>query len=285
MKQLNRPGSSALTPWIFLVFLFLLPAMPVQAQVTCSAIVAPVSFGSVDLLAGTGLTTTANLTYTCQNTSNSNQTATVCFSIGDPHGAYYSNRWIDKGAERLYFQMYQDSAYAQIWGTVYGGAVTPPKITVFIPRRSTTSPATLTVHSRIGAGQTVSSGAYATSYGAGDTRITLSTGSNTTCQGTDSGSFSFNVSATVMNSCTVTAGSASNMSGVGANTDKVPYQLRAVSTSGPVWGNNATASTVGNGVAGTGTGVAQSVPVFAVAPSANFSPDNYTDIVTVIVNY
>ena len=333
MKQLNRPGSSALTPWIFLVFLFLLPAMPVQAQVTCSAIVAPVSFGSVDLLAGTGLTTTANLTYTCQNTLNSNQTATVCFSIGDPHGAYYSNRWIDKGAERLYFQMYQDSAYAQIWGTVYGGAVTPPKITVFIPRRSTTSPATLTVHSRIGTGQTVSSGAYATSYGAGDTRITLSTGSNTTCQGTDSGSFSFNVSATVMNSCTVTAGSASNiqigaasgvaadsgsnsgssnisvtcangtsykiglspsnssmtgagvMSGVGANTDKVPYQLRSVSTSGPVWGNTATASAVGNGVAGTGTGVAQSVPVFAVAPSANFTPDNYTDTVTVIVNY
>jgi spore coat protein U-like protein len=38
-------------------------------------------------------------------------------------------------------------------------------------------------------------------------------------------------------------------------------------------------------VAGIGTGVAQSVPVFAVAPSANFTPDNYSDIVTVTVNY
>ena len=75
------------------------------------------------------------------------------------------------------------------------------------------------------------------------------------------------------------------MSGTGGNTDKVPYQLRSVSTSGPVWGNTATATTVGNGVAGTGTGVAQSVSVFAVAPSADFMPDNYTDVVTVTVNY
>ena len=75
------------------------------------------------------------------------------------------------------------------------------------------------------------------------------------------------------------------MSGTGANADQVPYQLRSVSTSGSIWGNTATATAVGNGVAGTGTGVAQSVPVFAVAPSANFTPDNYTDTVTVKVNY
>lgn len=75
------------------------------------------------------------------------------------------------------------------------------------------------------------------------------------------------------------------MSGTGSNTDKVPYQLRAVSVSGNAWGNTATASAVGNGVAGNGTGTTQSIPVFAVAPSANFIPDNYSDMVTVHVNY
>lgn len=69
------------------------------------------------------------------------------------------------------------------------------------------------------------------------------------------------------------------------NTDKVPYQLNSVSATGPVWGNTATATTVGNGVAGTGTGLAQTIPVFATAANANFTPDSYADTVTVTVNY
>lgn len=75
------------------------------------------------------------------------------------------------------------------------------------------------------------------------------------------------------------------MSGTGANIDKVPYQLKSLSDSGPIWGNTATSTVVGNGVFNTGTGAAQSINVFALAPSANFTPDSYTDTVTVIVNY
>lgn len=75
------------------------------------------------------------------------------------------------------------------------------------------------------------------------------------------------------------------MSGTGTNTDKVPYQLNSVSNTGPVWGNTATATTVGNGVAGIGTGLPQPIPVYATAPSANFTPDTYTDTVTVNVNF
>lgn len=75
------------------------------------------------------------------------------------------------------------------------------------------------------------------------------------------------------------------MSGTGTNLDKVPYQLNSVSASGPVWGNTATATTVGNGVSGTGNGSAQAIPVFATAPNANFTPDSYADTVTVTVNY
>ena len=82
-----------------------------------------------------------------------------------------------------------------------------------------------------------------------------------------------------------TAG-AGEMRGTGANVDKVPYQLRSTAgTSGTIWGHTATSSSVGNGVTGTGTGANQTHTVYVTAPSANYTPDNYADTVTVNVNY
>ena len=77
----------------------------------------------------------------------------------------------------------------------------------------------------------------------------------------------------------------SSVANAANNTDKVPYQLNQTSATGPVWGNTATATTVGNGVASQGTGLLQSFTVYATAPSANFTPDDYADTVTVNVNY
>lgn len=77
-----------------------------------------------------------------------------------------------------------------------------------------------------------------------------------------------------------------NVAPVTGNTDAVPYQLRsATGIAGAIWGNTATATAVGNGVSGTGTGGSQSIPVYATAASANFTPDSYADTVTVTVNY
>ncbi|MFS9432713.1 spore coat protein U domain-containing protein [Citrobacter sp. C348] len=80
-------------------------------------------------------------------------------------------------------------------------------------------------------------------------------------------------------------GAMSSVANAATNTDKVPYQLNQTSATGPVWGNTATAESVGNGVASTGTGLGQSFTVYATAPSANFTPDDYADLVTVNVNY
>lgn len=84
---------------------------------------------------------------------------------------------------------------------------------------------------------------------------------------------------------TTGAGAMSSVTNSATNTDKVPYQLNKTSATGPVWGNTATATSVGNGVAGTGTGQAQTFTVYATAPGANFTPDDYADTVTVNVNY
>lgn len=74
-----------------------------------------------------------------------------------------------------------------------------------------------------------------------------------------------------------------DLSGAGAMSSgslvPVPYQLHSGSATGPAWGSTSGA------VAGTGNGTAQSHQIFAVAPSANYTPGSYADTVTVTVTY
>lgn len=79
---------------------------------------------------------------------------------------------------------------------------------------------------------------------------------------------------------------AGELSPAGSSPDTVPYQLRSASgSSGAIWGDTATSSAVGNGVAGTGNGADQTLTVYVTAASANYAPDTYSDTVTVTVNY
>ncbi|MEO8460551.1 MAG: spore coat protein U domain-containing protein [Dokdonella sp.] len=120
----------------------------------------------------------------------------------------------------------------------------------------------------------------------------ISLGSFASNSGSHSGSNSINVTCSKTtpyfiglapsNASTTGAGV---MSGTGSNTDQVPYQLYSNAGYSTVWGNTATTTTIGNGVAGAGSGLAQTISVYATAPSANFTPDSYADTVTVTVNY
>lgn len=87
-----------------------------------------------------------------------------------------------------------------------------------------------------------------------------------------------------------TSSGTGNMVGaISGNTDKVPYTLYSNTGLTTVWGNTATSSSVGNGMSGTGGGMAagKAVPftAYAQATNADFTPDTYTDTVTVNVNY
>ena len=99
----------------------------------------------------------------------------------------------------------------------------------------------------------------------------------------------YTIGLTPSNGSTTGAGvmAAQNVAPVTGNTDSVPYQLRsAAGAAGTVWGNTNTSGTdVGNGVAATGTGAAQTHTVYATVPSANVTPDAYKDTVTVSVRY
>ncbi|OOG54789.1 spore coat protein U domain-containing protein [Polaromonas sp. C04] len=73
------------------------------------------------------------------------------------------------------------------------------------------------------------------------------------------------------------------------NGAQVPYTLYSNAALTKVWGNTATSTSRGNGVAGTGTGMAAanavSFPVYAKVTNVNFMPDRYADTVTVSVHY
>lgn len=74
------------------------------------------------------------------------------------------------------------------------------------------------------------------------------------------------------------------MSGTASgNNDKVPYQL-AKDTAGAIWGN-VTSGGTSNVVSGSGSGSAQPFTVYAIVSNANFTPDVYSDTVTVTVTY
>jgi spore coat protein U-like protein len=97
----------------------------------------------------------------------------------------------------------------------------------------------------------------------------------------------YNIGLAPSNASTTGAGTMASVANSATNTDKVPYQLYSNSGDSTIWGNTATSIAVGNGVAGTGAGIAHpaTISVFAVAPSADFTPDSYADTVTVNVNF
>ncbi len=119
------------------------------------------------------------------------------------------------------------------------------------------------------------------SRSASETNITGSNSSAITVNCTSGGSYYIGLKP--FNNSTTGAGV---MSGTGGNLDKVPYQIRSTAgINGTIWGNTATSTTVGNGVADFGTGSNKTHEVFVTVPNADFKPDNYSDTVTISVNY
>lgn len=73
------------------------------------------------------------------------------------------------------------------------------------------------------------------------------------------------------------------------NTNKVPYRLYSNAALTRAWGDTATSTRRGNGVVGTGNGMAAaqalSFPAYAKVTNVNFRADTYADTVTVNVHY
>jgi spore coat protein U-like protein len=135
-----------------------------------------------------------------------------------------------------------------------------------------------------GSGSDIDFGSVAANTAVGSASLAKSNNISVLCSSTTP--YIVGLATTVANG----GGDAGNGFMAGADTgntgDKVPYTLHQVSATGAVWGNTGTVvGTPGNDLVGTGTGSAQSIPVFAVVTDPNHKPGNYADTVTVKVTY
>ena len=323
----------------------LLAVLPVtEAEANCTATMGNINFGNVDLVNSGSLTTQANVTITCTNTSSIAQNFNVCLAIDGGKAAasptqmnpryMCPNGTCADPADRFAFNLYTDANFNTIWGTpIYTNANTINTIITTPPSSSQSK--TLTVYGKIiEPFSQVAPGTYLNNFFEGSTAVGYSTTSSNTpqaCSRLQAVRFPFTVSATVTKGCkvdtpqnidfgTVTPeatdlrgttalnvtcsrstpysiglqpsngnlNGAGQMSAVlaGGNTNSIPYQLRSTSSIyGTTWGNIVNANTVSNGVAGTGTGSVQTIPVYATISAANASAGEYRDKVTVQVNY
>lgn len=193
--------------------------------VSCNATMTSITFGNVDpTFLGIGgffgngngnsnLSTTGFLTYYCANTTTLTQTITACFSIGNPGGTA-QRAMTGPGNSQLNYQLYQDAANTQIWGSKYlagiGGA--PYAVTVSVPAGGTSPPATLPVYATIANNQGLggifggpSSGSYNANYGSGDIVMDTGTQAGGCAAASGGGSITgFDVNANVQQTCQVT---------------------------------------------------------------------------------
>jgi spore coat protein U-like protein len=170
------PHRARTLPWLVLAAALAVPAGPAVAQ-SCTFDMADVSFGTVDLLTGAAYDTAADFTATCQGLPG--LTVRVCpnFSAGsggaDPSG---QPRHMLSGANKLAYNLFQDSGRTVVWGSYTGPLAFLTAPTVDVPLNAAgKGTATRTVYARIFANQTtVPSGAYLSSFAGGQTSVTYS---------------------------------------------------------------------------------------------------------------
>lgn len=105
------------------LLLWVIPACSAHATVTCTATMQDVSFGSVDIVSNAGLTTSAQLQYTCSNNDSNNAVnVSMCAAIdgGQGHQSTVTPSYMAIGANKLYFNLLLPDNVT-VWGSrTYG---------------------------------------------------------------------------------------------------------------------------------------------------------------------
>jgi spore coat protein U-like protein len=290
---------------------------------TCSFTVTTVAFGSVDVTANAAVDTTATLSVTCSGIALTSVQVCVNFGAGSGGATTAANRFMLSGANQLRYSLYSDAARTAVWGSDLWPGAGAGSVSITVPLLLGTNTVTRTVYGRVFSGQqTVPAGSYLSSFSSTDAEIkygAVALGCNTL---PDTATTTFNVTATVLTTCTVAANNL-NFGTVGvltANTDATttlqpkctsgtPYnigldkgvnggsvttrQMKAgsalinyslFSNSGRTtnWGNTVGTDTV----SGTGIGTAQSLNVYGrIPPQATPSPATYNDTIVVTLTY
>jgi spore coat protein U-like protein len=290
---------------------------------SCTLSVTNVAFGSVDVTANTGSSTTATLTVACSGVIL--LPVQVCISLGPGSAGANSpsDRLMANGAHQLHYGLFSDAAHSSPWGS-YVTAGFGTGVTITLPAGGGTM--TRTVFANVPSGQqTVVPGSYLSTFAGINAEIqygltSVLLGCNTLAT---TSSASFTVGATVPTTCRITTNNLNfgSVGVIGANVDAstnlgpvctngTPYTVgldgglsgatnptqrkMTQGTAFVLYGlyrdaarSQAFGNTIGtNTAAGTGTGLSQTLTVYGrVAPQATPAPGTYADTITATLTY
>lgn len=173
---------------LFMLIALWLMTGTVQAApiVTCSASISNIEFGSIDLLTSNTFTTTGTVSYSCKNTGDAPQSLTLCLNIGsagiNPRALPLLPNISPGDSTNLPFQLYKDSGYSNIWGSMTNGSTpVPASINVTVVGGATQAD-TLTIYAAIPPNQSgKSAGYYKLNFNINDTLVTSVAGINGNC--------------------------------------------------------------------------------------------------------
>ncbi len=137
----------------------LLVALPAGAVVSCSVTATGPAFGVYNPLSATPLHSNGNLAVTCTLLSGGSTTVTPAVSLSSGLGASYSPRSMFSGVQKLGYNLFWSTAYAQVWGDGTGGSFSGTATLTLTPGNPTQQ-ATGIMYGQISAGQDVGAGAY-----------------------------------------------------------------------------------------------------------------------------
>ncbi|WAT01884.1 spore coat protein U domain-containing protein [Rouxiella chamberiensis] len=303
------------------------------AAINCTVTsVQPVNFGTVNPLASGTASASTTLSYSCTKTLGELLSAvTLCFNIGPSSVTSQvttrSMSFAGPPTSTLSYQLYQ-APNGVVWGSQYQAGTSP--VIVNLGSLSSLFPSTgsVTVYGSLVTPQTSAApGTYQDIYAGLTASMTTNTAALIppgTCGSTVAANYPFNVTATVVKQCTVTASGNINLGSVNSTalnttssnslsvtcSNRTPYTVGLVPSNGSTTGAGVMSSTAPNNdkvgyqlsstpgpngtpwgntalnyVAGTGIGTATSYNVYATVPSANYTPGSYADTVTVNVTY
>lgn len=137
---------------------------------SCSATVTDVSFGTIDLLQGTAIDTTASVAISCSAITLAG--VRVCPYIGDGSGGRdASHRYLQGPSTTVAYQLYTDATRTTVWGDANLGFGAYPTIDFAGNADGTgTGSTSLTIYGRIPASQgAVAAGEYVSNFTVADT--------------------------------------------------------------------------------------------------------------------
>lgn len=165
----------------------------------CSVSMTPIAFGTIDVLAGASIDTTATLTVTC--TGGAAGGDRICISLGAGSSGDATSRKLNgPSSNALRYDLYSDSARTSLWGSWHTGYDTSG-VQVDVGNGSTTN---LTVYARVfGSQPTAAAGSYSSTFTT-DPYIQYDDKGSTACPtGALTASTSTSASATVNANCNI----------------------------------------------------------------------------------